>query len=80
MEGKFVVQRSRKKFSLMALDQSQEHSIKFLKEDSGAKGSYGQQEEKEVIELSKAEVLRLKDEFESACFLASDKQVNIEHP
>ena len=38
MEGKFVVQRSDKKFSLMALDQSQEYSIKFLKEDSGAKG------------------------------------------
>ena len=32
MEGKFVVQRN-DKFSLMALDQSQEHSIKFLKED-----------------------------------------------
>ena len=30
--GKFVVQRSDKKFSLMALDQSQEHCIKFLKE------------------------------------------------
>ena len=38
MEGKFVVQRGDKKFSLMALDQSQEHSIQFLKEDSGAKG------------------------------------------
>ena len=34
MEGKFAVQRSDKKFSTMALDQSQEHSIKFLKEDS----------------------------------------------
>ncbi|KAJ8378777.1 hypothetical protein AAFF_G00236490 [Aldrovandia affinis] len=39
MEGKFVVQRGDKKFSLMALDQSQEHNIKFLKEDSGSKGS-----------------------------------------
>ena len=38
MEGKFVVQRSDKKFCLMALDQSQEHRINFLKEDSGAKG------------------------------------------
>ena len=38
MEGKFIVQRSDKKFSLMALDQSQEYSINFLKEDSGAKG------------------------------------------
>ena len=37
----------------MALDQSQEHRIKFLKEDSGTKGLYGQQEEKEIIELSK---------------------------
>ncbi|KAJ8387599.1 hypothetical protein AAFF_G00152950 [Aldrovandia affinis] len=39
MEGKFVVQRGDNKFSLMALDQSQEHSIKFLQEDSGSKGS-----------------------------------------
>ena len=44
MAGKFVVQRGDKKSSLMALDQSQEHSIQFLKEDSGAKGLYGQQE------------------------------------
>jgi len=40
----------------MALDQSQKHSIKFLKKDSGTKGFCGQQEEKEVIELSKSEV------------------------
>ncbi len=45
MEGKFVMQCGDKKFSLMALDQSQEHSIKFLKEDIGAKGFYGQQGE-----------------------------------
>ena len=60
MEGKFVVQRN-DKFSLMALDQSQEHSIKFLKENSEAKGLYGQPEEKEVIALSKPEVLRVID-------------------
>ncbi|KAJ8411103.1 hypothetical protein AAFF_G00181380 [Aldrovandia affinis] len=63
MEGKFVVQRGDKKFSLMALDQSQEHSITFLKEDSGSKGLYGQPEEKEIIELSKPEVLQAIDEF-----------------
>ena len=80
MEGKFVVQRSDKKFSLMALDQSQEYSIKFLKEDSGAKGLYGQPEEKEVIELSKPEVLRVIDEFENAILSASNKDVNLEHP
>ena len=46
MNGKFVVQRSERKFSMMSLDQSQEHSIKFLKKDSGTKGLYGQLEEK----------------------------------
>ena len=45
MEGKCVVQRDDKKFSLMALDQSQEHSIQYSKEDSGANGLYGQKEE-----------------------------------
>ena len=79
MEGKFVVQRSDKKFSLMALDQSQEHSIKFLEEDSGAKGLYGQPEEKEVIALSKPEVLRVIDEFENAVPSASNKEDNLEH-
>ena len=53
MAGTFVVQRGDKKSSLMSPDQSQEHSIQFLKDDSGAKGLYGQQESKEVIELSK---------------------------
>ena len=80
MEGKFVVQRGDKKCSLMALDQSQEHSITFLKEDSGARGLYGQQEEKEVIELSKPEVLRTIDEFESAYFNASNNNDIFEHP
>ena len=71
MAGKFVVQRDDKKSSLMTLDQSQEHSIRFLKEDIGAKGLYGQQESKEVIELSKPEVQRVIGEFECACFSAS---------
>ena len=80
MEGKFVVQCSDKKFSLMAFDQSQEHSIEFLKEDSGAKGLYGQPEEKEVIGLSKPDVLRVIDESENATLSASNKEVNLEHP
>ena len=52
----FVVQRSKKKFSLMGLDQSQEHSIKYLKEDSGPKGMYGSEkdEEKIAVELSRS--------------------------
>ena len=80
MKGKFVVQRSEKTFSLMALDQSQEHSIAFLKEDSRAKGLYGQPEQKEGIELSKPEVLRVIDEFENASLSASNKDMDLEHP
>ena len=54
----------------MGLDQSQEHSIKFLKEDSGPKGLYGKSrtDKKLVIDLSKPEVLRIIDEFESGFF------------
>ena len=80
VEGKFVVQRSKKKFSLMALDQSQEHSIKLLKEDSGTKGLYGQKDEKEIIELSKPEVLRVIEEFEDATFSALNNEISNEHP
>ena len=82
MNKHFVVQRSHKKFSLMGLDQSQEHSIKFLKEDSGPKGLYGSDktEEKMVIELSKAEVLRIIDDFEYGSFGDESSQNNRKHP
>ena len=57
MKGHFVFRRSEKKFSLMGLEQRQEHSIRMLKEDGAPKGLYNQVEEKMVIELSRAEVL-----------------------
>jgi hypothetical protein len=79
MEGHFVVQRSEQKFSPMGLDQSQEHSIKLLKEDSGPKGLYGQAEDKAVIELSKAEVLNIIEEFEYASIHTTQSD-SIEHP
>ena len=41
MDGKFVVQRDNKKFSLMSLDQNQEDSFKLQKDTAGAKGLYG---------------------------------------
>ena len=69
MEGQFVVQRGDKKFALMALDQSQKHSIQYLKEDSGAKGLYRLKE-----------VLMVIDEFELAYFSASTTKENLEHP
>ena len=66
----------------MDLDQSQEHSIKFLKEDSGPKGLYGESktEEKMVIELSKPEILRIIEEFETDCFGNDDASSLAEHP
>ena len=80
MDGKFVVQRGNKKFSLMSVDQSQEHSIKLLKDTAGAKCLYGQQDEKEVIELSKPEVLRIIEESENASFQSTNKSANTHHP
>ena len=77
-----MVQWSERKFSLMGLDQSQEHSIQFLKEDSGPKGLYGKSrtEEKLIVELSKPEVLRIIEEFESGCFGNKNNPSQIEHP
>ena len=63
----------------MGLDQSQEHSIRMLKEDGGPKGLYNQVEEKMVIELSRAEVLRVVEEFEDGTAHINPK-TNQEHP
>ena len=79
MKGHFVVQRSDKKFSLMSLDQSQEHSIWMQKEDGGPKGLYNQVEEKMVIELSRTEVLRVVEEFDNGT-AHINPETNQEHP
>ena len=55
------------------------HSIKLLKEGNGPKGLYGQAEDNAVIELSRAEVLRVIDEFEYASTHATQLE-SIEHP
>ena len=41
------------------MDQSQEHNIELLKEDSVPKGIYDHDEDKAVIEVAKAEVVRV---------------------
>ena len=63
----------------MALDQSQEHSIKFLKKDGETWGLYGHQEEKDVIELSKPEIIRVIEEFETATLNGLKADINFEH-
>ena len=77
--ARFMVQRSEKNFSLMGLNQSQLHSIKPRRGDSGPKGLYGQAEDKVVIELSRAEVLRVIDEFDYASTHTTQLE-SIEHP
>ena len=79
MKGHFVFRRSEKKFGLMGLDQSQEHSIRMLKEDGGPKGLYNQVEEKMVIELSRTEVRWVVEEFEDAT-AHINPEANQEHP
>ena len=79
MEGLFGVQRSHSKFSMMALDQSHEHSVKLAKEDGGNRGLYYEPEEKEMIEVSRPEVLRVIHEFENAMGEGSDSTIS-EHP
>ena len=79
MEGLFGVQRSHSKFSMMALDQSHEHSVKLAKEDGGNRGLYYDPEEKEMIEVSRSEVLRVIHEFENAMGEGLDSTIS-EHP
>ena len=58
MKGLLVVQRSKTKFSLIWLDQSQKQNVKYIKADGGNRGLYAYQEEKELMEISRPEVLR----------------------
>ena len=62
-EGLFCVQRSYKKFSMMPLDQSHEHSVELSKEDGRNRGLYYAPEEKEINDVSGPEVLRVIREF-----------------
>jgi len=79
VEGKFVVQCSDKMFSLMALDQSQEHSIKFLKEDSGTKVSMASKRRRRLLSFPNL-VLRVMVEFENVSLSASNKDVSLLFP
>ena len=79
MQGLFTVQRSQTKFSSMALDQSQEHSVKHVKEEGGGRGQYQNKAEKELLEISRPEVLRVVQEFENAAS-SDDAEAKIEHP
>ena len=64
------------KFSLMGLDQSQEHSVQHIKSDGGSRGVYYNQEEKERLEISRPDILWLINEFKYAIREYTDAEEN----
>ncbi len=64
MEGKFVVQKTDRKFSAMALDQAHEQMNKVIKGDGGAIGLFGNDHALKRWLLSGPEMARVIKEFE----------------
>ena len=56
-KGLFSIQRGSSKFSLMSMDQNMEHYIWFVKSEGGSKGLYGNQEERDVVEIPRPVIL-----------------------
>ena len=77
--GLFVIQRSNTNLSMMALDRNHEHCIKFLKEEGGPTGLYGDEEEKDVIEISRPGILRAVKAFEDQLQVKASDEI-LEHP
>ena len=79
-KGLFCIQRGSAKFSLMAMDQNMEHHIKFIKSEGGSKGLYGNQDERDVVEISRPVILEGLRKFEKE-ELGVDSDIKIlEHP
>ena len=62
MKGNFVVQKSRRKFSLMAKDQAHEESNKIIQTKDGEAGIY---ENHDLFMLVRPDCARMVDEFEA---------------
>ena len=65
MKGNLVVQKSRRKFSLMAKDQAHELSNKILQTKGGAAGLYGNHEALMLFMLAGPDCARMVEEFEA---------------
>ena len=65
MKGNFVVQKSRRKFSLMAKDQAHEQSNKILQTKGGAAGLYENHEALMLFMLAGCDWARMVGEFEA---------------
>ena len=65
MKGNFVVQKSRRQFSLMAKDQSHEQSNKILQTKGAAAGLYENHEALMLFLLAGPDSARMVEEFEA---------------
>ena len=65
INGNFVVQKSRRQFSLMAKDQAHEQSNKILQTKGGAAGLYENHEALMLFMLARPDCVRMVDEFEA---------------
>ena len=65
MKGNFLVQKSRRKFSLMAKDQAHEQSNKIIQTKGGAAGLYENHEALMLFMLAGSDCARMVQEFEA---------------
>ena len=65
MKGNFVVQKSRRKFRLMAKDQAYEQSNKILQTKGGAAGLYKNHQALMLFMLAGRDCARMVEEFEA---------------
>ena len=79
-KGLFSIQRGSSKFSLMSMDQNMEHYIRFVKSEGGSKGLYGNQEERDVVEISRPVILEGLKKFEKEELGVDTDMKILEHP
>ena len=65
MKGNFVVQKSRRRFSMMAKDQAHKQSSKILQTKGGAAGLYENHEAIMLLMLARPDWARMVEEFEA---------------
>ena len=77
MKGKFVVQRSDKRFSQMGKDQSHEQSVKLMKSDSGIANLFDRKDTMDKHVMALPEKLKAIAQFEEFSQIASDETDSI---
>ena len=79
-QGLFSIQCGSSKFSLMAMDQNMEYCIKFLISEGGSKGLYDNQEERDIVKISRPVILEALKKFEKEEIGIDCDEKILEHP